>query len=928
MIWSGLSGNIIKTTSYYLISPSFTLPVTGGYIRLLDYKLSIIDIVQWPATAAGKSYSRIADGYNDLFEVDPTPTKGYRNNITTGTIKINEIDYASGNQFIELYNTTTDTITLSNWTLRNSANNTFKFTRTIYPKAFTAIDASSYDNNSNTFSGQFGGGLNSSSDFVVLENPQGQIVDRVTWQSGSNYIYKNSHAVLSTYGLGANAGIAAPRTIGRQPVDGNDTFNNSNDFTSFSGPTFCGVNNNVTPAVSNTLNYPSGDNIYLPRNFKIGFKLGDNSKGSSNNTVCFTRTGGTTDQKSPHIYKLANMGIDLTNNLTPQTTVQAGLTFKDIDENALINGTIYKVVLNTTKSDNSGAAPQIVRNNITYDSSMHTIAITDKTFPYVNNGVRAAIMRIDITNTSPIGANNIEISSITVKFTNTAGANLLTADAQALFTDVSVYADNLTKGTTGSYQIAIDTQQVSQVTNANFNLTAGAQTFYWNSNVNNQVLPQNTNTYFLVANYASPNTFRAEITPGSHDTIWRDISTKTDQPGVPGTKVITSTPTIITPNGCPTSTTFPANVAAPGNGAPKVLITYPPDNIYAGTGEKTLVAIKQNGSIKWASPFSVTGKIVDAFETSYWNTEPPNSYIYIATDAGLLYKVQDFGGSGAFSIWAGQKNFGSAITSDLLANVWTTPHYLYFGTNNGRIYKIDSNGTEIWNTNPTISGGMRGTPAIEDSFSSPSINDLWTGTSNGYFYRLSNVDGSILSSSKTASGIYSSPFLASGNYNSSYNTHNVFFGDDTGVLRSRTSSNLKAIPALWNDLNTGARIRTSPYKVEKDTCVYFGNDNGMFYKVNYKDGSIIWTFKAQGPIRSMAVPGDPAHNDVYFGCDDGCFYGLNATTGKILSGYPVITGGEIRGFPVFIGPDQGVTGHSRIFFTSNDGNVYCIDLGY
>jgi outer membrane protein assembly factor BamB len=114
-------------------------------------------------------------------------------------------------------------------------------------------------------------------------------------------------------------------------------------------------------------------------------------------------------------------------------------------------------------------------------------------------------------------------------------------------------------------------------------------------------------------------------------------------------------------------------------------------------------------------------------------------------------------------------------------------------------------------------------------------------------------------------------------------------------------------------------------------AVYFGSDNGKLYKVDATSGTVLWSFQTGGPIRTMPILGNS--NDVYFGSDDGNLYGLDISTGGALPGFPIQTGAEIRGTPQY---DQGNAAneeyaehhdhHDYLYFSSNDGKVYCVDI--
>ncbi|MDA3821443.1 MAG: fibronectin type III domain-containing protein, partial [Bacteroidales bacterium] len=198
IVWTGTAVDKSSASASFLIVPS--LDLNGGqsyYVELRDNADNIVSQVQWPGPgvlSVGQTFARVIDG-GSFFEVDPTPTKNYDNDISTNPLKINEVSHgALGEQFIEIYNTSlTSTETISGYTFRNSAasenGSTFEFTKIIYPQNYAVIDFSSYEDDGVTaYTGVFGAsGLTGAGDFLTLENSAGQAIDEVTWQTDINY---------------------------------------------------------------------------------------------------------------------------------------------------------------------------------------------------------------------------------------------------------------------------------------------------------------------------------------------------------------------------------------------------------------------------------------------------------------------------------------------------------------------------------------------------------------------------------------------------------------------------------------------------------------------------------------------------------------------------------------------------------------------
>ncbi|MHB9155338.1 MAG: lamin tail domain-containing protein, partial [Endomicrobiales bacterium] len=892
-VWTGGAGDSISSGSFKAAAALDIDGTASHFLVLRDTYVPArtVDVVQWPASSAGRSMARITDGNFDFLEIDPTPTPGYANSIATGTIKINEIDYASARQFIELYNVAQDTPALAGWTLRNSQNVPFQFTRKLYPQSFSGIGFSSVDNNSRTWVDCFGaGGLSPAADFLALENPSGQAVDRVTWKTGSNTQYYTFQAAPAAFSNAAPGGAEAPATVGRRPSEGADTGNNIEDFISFAAPTLGLRNNNPVPALANTIAYPASDS-WLPRRFKLSFALGSDSSGGTSDTLWFVRTGGTADPKSPHIYRLKDIGFDLS-TLSAQTTVQAGLSFADMDGNPLAGGAAYTMLLNT---DNAAGAAQAARS-VTYETAVHDVQAASVLPSWCNNGAPVGVFRIDVRNQSPAGAGAIEFSSVTIRFTDGQGTPLTTGEAQELFSKLSLVADSASAGTAGAYQSGIDTATLASAASAVFSLDGSGTLVLGAGNPDAaecRIAAQATRTYFLAARLTGtasssvPNTFKAGIVPGTGAAL-RDSLSDVEQDRAAGSLVQTSSPTVVEPVPPPSGTAYPAPVAAPGteiNGF--VALNSSGTTAFAAASDGKVYAVNSDGSNKWV--FDAGSPVRTVYEASMYEPDP---YLYLATDNGTLYKIQD-NGAGASPVWA-PRNMGSRVTTDIIP----LDDFIYVGTENGGFYKISTSGADApnWTSSPGISGSVSGTPVI-DNFP-PGVNAIWVGSTGGVMYRLSNVYGTVTVSSETASPINTAPFLVGGYLDPAKNAHTLYFGDDAGTLRCRNSSNLEGKPADWVDLAVGAAIRGSPvYDYITFRYVYFGADNGVFYKVDASSGGIYWSFQTGRPIRTAPVLGD--NNDVYFGSDDGCFYGLDTRDGQILPRFPVITGGEVRGSPFY-----------------------------
>jgi outer membrane protein assembly factor BamB len=341
------------------------------------------------------------------------------------------------------------------------------------------------------------------------------------------------------------------------------------------------------------------------------------------------------------------------------------------------------------------------------------------------------------------------------------------------------------------------------------------------------------------------------------------------------------------------------------------MVNYAGTAAYSSTRSGTLYAVNASGSLAWH--IDIGGSVTSLYDASY---DESYEVVYAASTNGTLLKLENLGDS-ARQEWV--RDLGAPISSDISA---PTGSFLYVATTAGKLYKMYRDGVDVtsseWEQSPGVTGGLFGTPVIDDY--SQGVHAIWYPSTDGTFYRLNSNDGSLsVPVTIAATGIETWPYLLAGYGNPDKNTHAIYFGDNDGYFRCRNSNTLVDKPAQWPalDVNVSSPIHSSAY-FDGVQYFYFGADNGNLYKVDADNGDKTVLFHAQGPIRCMPIVGD--NNDVYFGSDDGCFYGLNTADGSLISGFPIVTGGEVRSLSWSSDPSP------RIYFYSNDGKTYCIDV--
>ncbi len=187
----------------------FTLNPAGDTIYFIKADGSrVLDAVPFEGQADGVAYGRWPDGADDLYPLQ-SRTPGTNNSaITIGNIVINELMYdpISGNdddQYIELYNQGTNTVSLAGWQFTAGVTYTFPGTANIAPNGYVVIGKdttglfSNYANlNSGNTYGNYSGKLSHQGERLALAMPQS------LYSTGTVYVVEDE----VTYGVGGRWG--------------------------------------------------------------------------------------------------------------------------------------------------------------------------------------------------------------------------------------------------------------------------------------------------------------------------------------------------------------------------------------------------------------------------------------------------------------------------------------------------------------------------------------------------------------------------------------------------------------------------------------------------------------------------------------------------------------------------------------------------
>jgi hypothetical protein len=205
------SGSTISPGGFLSFNASlgFTLNPVGDTIYFIKPDGSrVLDAVQYEGQADGVAYGRWPDGANDFYPLQK-PTPGTNNSaITIGNIVINELMYdpISGNdddQYIELYNQGTNTVSLAGWKFTASVTYTFPGTASIAAGGYVVIGRNAFElfsnyptlNSGNTY-GNYSGKLSHEGERVALSMPESLY--------STNTVYVVEDEV--TYGVGGRWG--------------------------------------------------------------------------------------------------------------------------------------------------------------------------------------------------------------------------------------------------------------------------------------------------------------------------------------------------------------------------------------------------------------------------------------------------------------------------------------------------------------------------------------------------------------------------------------------------------------------------------------------------------------------------------------------------------------------------------------------------
>ena len=128
-----------------------------------------------------------------------------------------------------------------------------------------------------------------------------------------------------------------------------------------------------------------------------------------------------------------------------------------------------------------------------------------------------------------------------------------------------------------------------------------------------------------------------------------------------------------------------------------------------------------------------------------------NGYIYIANDAGRVYRLIESSGVIDWNVSTNLTPGGGMHSSPAVAN-----GIVYVGNMDGKLYALyANNGTQFWNYTTTAGQEVYSSPAV--------VNDVvYVGSNDQGLYAIGATNGTILWRVETGGGVASSPAVANG----------------------------------------------------------------------------------------------------------------------------------------------------------------------
>ncbi len=299
--------------------------------------------------------------------------------------------------------------------------------------------------------------------------------------------------------------------------------------------------------------------------------------------------------------------------------------------------------------------------------------------------------------------------------------------------------------------------------------------------------------------------------------------------------------------------------------------------IYVPTDNgKVIVYNPETGARKYE--INITGNCVGAPVVA-------NDYLYIGTDQKKLYRVD---------LYTHKIVWEKTTNAPIIGALATNGTVVYVPTNNLICY--DSTGTVVW----TYTGGAQ--PASGPQYVAANATIL---TNRIYIA----IDDKVHCVQDNGTAIWQSapataPIVSAVNVSEDF----VYYGSDDNKIYKINASNGTAV---WNYI-TSDDVKSSPV-VYGGMCIA-GNDDNYIYDVDVPSGLLRWKFKTESLVRSSPTV-HAASNTILVGSNDYNLYALDHINGTLKWKYAAAS--LIVSSPVIQG--------NNVYFSSFDKYLYSVD---
>ena len=263
-----------------------------------------------------------------------------------------------------------------------------------------------------------------------------------------------------------------------------------------------------------------------------------------------------------------------------------------------------------------------------------------------------------------------------------------------------------------------------------------------------------------------------------------------------------------------------------------------------------LTAINPQGVMKWT--FSTT-----AYGESSTPAIGPDNTIYFGSLDGHLYAINS----------NGTRRWRFATRAAVSSPTVGVDRTVYFGSYDGFLYAINPNGTRKWQFDTEDKVPL--IPTV-----SPDGTIIF---SKGALYANGTVKWRFQAALAQAPK-FSPPAAASDG--------SIYFGTSDGYLHAFNSDGT----VKWNFHVTKGYVFASP-AIAADGTLYFGVNGGDYFYAVAPNGAFKWKFTTKGNVLSSAAIG--GDGTIYFGSEDGHFYALDPS-GRLRWKFPRADLGEHR----------------------------------